>query len=229
MANILASKIYNSSSRKDKILGAIQDPKNTELVKQMASYLDEEFIDSKYLNPNASSDKSDMNSDKSVDKHETKDLHSSGSSPHLSHSSGGGSASTFNDLDAMFEDSDDFTAEGEVSDDNVDDSIPVDIDESELDIDSSTAICASISIDEVLGTLNLRDDTKGVSRVLVKDNELWIYYEDDVNLNKVMSEVIKQLLTSGYSYLEFNRLARSNNAVVFDIVEHSKASGGADS
>ena len=49
MANILASKIFISSSRQDKILSAIQDPINSELVQQMKSYLDEDFIAPEYL------------------------------------------------------------------------------------------------------------------------------------------------------------------------------------
>ena len=51
----------------------------------------------------------------------------------------------------------------------------------------------------------------------VKDSELWIYYKDDVNLNDKMIEVIEVLNSTGYTYLAFSRLARSNNAIVFDI------------
>ena len=71
--------------------------------------------------------------------------------------------------------------------------------------------------DTIKGTLNSIEATKGVSRLQVKDSELWIYYNDDVNLNDKMVDVIDVLNSTGYTYLVFNRLARSNNAIVFDI------------
>jgi hypothetical protein len=90
-------------------------------------------------------------------------------------------------------------------------------------ITSSTAIIWT-TLDDVVsdatvikGTLNAREDTSGVSRIEVKDSELWIYYNDDSNLNDKMVEVISVLNSTGYTYLKFNRLARSNNAIVFDV------------
>ena len=68
------------------------------------------------------------------------------------------------------------------------------------------------------GTFNSRKDCVGVSRVAVKDSELWVYYNDDINLNNVMTAVVDLVSELGMTYLEFNRLARSNNAIVFDIV-----------
>ena len=69
----------------------------------------------------------------------------------------------------------------------------------------------------IKGTLNVKEDTNGVTRLNVADSELWIYFHDDVNLNDKMVEVINTLNAAGYTYLKFNRLARSNNAIVFDI------------
>jgi hypothetical protein len=70
----------------------------------------------------------------------------------------------------------------------------------------------------IKATLNAREDTAGVNRLEVKDSELWIYYNDDSNLNDKMIEVISVLNSTGYTYLKFNRLARSNNAIVFDVL-----------
>lgn len=72
---------------------------------------------------------------------------------------------------------------------------------------------------QVKDTLNMKDDTKGVERTQIKkdDKELWIYYNDEINLNSIMSPVIESLNASGYSYLQFNRLARSDNAIVFEV------------
>jgi hypothetical protein len=76
---------------------------------------------------------------------------------------------------------------------------------------------------EIKGTLNVRQDTAGVNRVQIKNDELWIYYNDDINLNNVMANVIGVLNTANYSYFEFNRLARTDNAIVFTVdVETSK-------
>ena len=79
--------------------------------------------------------------------------------------------------------------------------------------------CDKVRVDAaaIKGTLNVRDDTKGVSRIFVKDKELWIYYQDKINLNSVMEPVIEVLNGTGFTNLEFNRLARTENAIVFDI------------
>lgn len=77
----------------------------------------------------------------------------------------------------------------------------------------------NLEVKDIKGLLNSNSDTSGVSRVSVKDDkELWIHYNDNVNLNDVMVNVIELVNQSGYSYLEFNRLARSENAVVFVIM-----------
>lgn len=87
------------------------------------------------------------------------------------------------------------------------------------------ATTASCTIDEtksainsIVGLLNAKDDTCGVRMAQVVDmKELWIYYQDDKNLNDVMEPVIKLLCQSDYSWLSFSRLARKDNAIVFDI------------
>ena len=80
--------------------------------------------------------------------------------------------------------------------------------------------CNSLRVDitALKGTLDVREDTHGVSRILVKDNELWIHYQDSVNLNSIMEPVIYVLNAAGFTQFEFNRLARSSNAIVFDIL-----------
>jgi len=74
-----------------------------------------------------------------------------------------------------------------------------------------------VDTDAIKGTLNVREDTKGVSRIFIKDDELWIYYQDKINLNSVMEPVISVLNGTGFTNLEFNRLARTENAIVFQI------------
>lgn len=72
-------------------------------------------------------------------------------------------------------------------------------------------------VESIKGTLNSQQLTCGVTRVAVKNDEVWCYYNDSVNLNEVMVEAIDLVSKAGYRYLEFNRLARSDNAIVFVI------------
>ena len=51
-----------------------------------------------------------------------------------------------------------------------------------------------------------------------------IHYNDSINLNNVMEPVISLLSNAGYSYLQFNRLARTENAIVFMINKSSSES-----
>lgn len=80
-----------------------------------------------------------------------------------------------------------------------------------------TQISLSGLAGELKGTLNARTSTAGVGRVSTKNDEVWIYYNDDINLNNVMTDVINTLTASNYHYLIFNRLARTDNAIVFTI------------
>ena len=67
-----------------------------------------------------------------------------------------------------------------------------------------------------MSMLNNNDSTSGVDYILQRNgNELWIYYNDDVILYDKMSQVIKMFDSSKYM---FNRLARSYNAIVLDII-----------
>ena len=229
MANILASKIFISSSRQDKILSAIQDPINSELVQQMKSYLDEDFIAPEYLKDDNS------NKDDIVDIRDSSNTQKDSSKPsfHPAHKTASSPASSFpgenyldddnndeTDIDETYSEPDKSSPDNNSLKDTSEDTSEED--DNLLDVHSSTDI--ESSLDSLRGLLNSREDCRGVSRISKKDNELWIYYSDDVNLNSVMTCVIETLAASNYSYLEFNRLARSNNAVVFDIVFQSVTS-----
>lgn len=106
------------------------------------------------------------------------------------------------------------------------------------DVNSATQVTASCGVslpcidvtddmrnqvESIKGTLNSQQLTCGVTRVAVKDDEVWCYYNDSVNLNEVMVEAIDLVSKAGYSYLEFNRLARSDNAIVFVIIKNDTA------
>jgi len=221
---IYASKLYRASKRKDKISAAFNNGKNAELVTQLKSYLDEEYQDlampkeTTQSNPDvAESQPSDSDTEGGANGS------GSSSSDRHSHAGGGSHSSLPSSLDPGFDedfnpadnlltvdDADIDTLSNDVSDSG---SAKEPVEES-VDVYGSTSV---ESIDVIKGTLNGRDDTKGVTRIQIKDNEMWIYYSDDTNLNNIMTSVIEFLNASGHTDLEFNRLARSDNAIVFVI------------
>lgn len=235
LQRIYSSKLYVTSTRKDKIHAAMQDPINAELVQQLEEYLSDDakaelkraIIDEKQ-SEQAAAPAADTSTDTGFD--------GGGRAPSTSH--GGGSHSSFTgdlaadfgdddlaDLDAPEASGDDASTEAPAPEEAPE---PVEsVTQEGKPITSSTTILWTTlddvvaDTDTIKGTLNAREDTTGVNRLEVKDSELWIYYNDDCNLNDKMIEVIGVLNATGYTYLKFNRLARSNNAIVFDIILNS--------
>lgn len=103
-----------------------------------------------------------------------------------------------------------------VKDEHIDESST---DDNNVNSSKKCAIRSSIDLDSLKGTMNAVSDTCGVQRVKIDEDkkELWVYYNDDINLNDIMTPLIELLESSSYNYLIFNRLARSGNAVVFEI------------
>ena len=223
LQRIYSSKLYITSTRKDKIDEVINLPYNKELVQQMSEYLDD--VGQVELEQAVSETKS--SAAPTVDT-------SDGAAP-----SGGGSSSPAPAGGASFSGDvftdfgDDELADIEVPEDEAPAEEPAEEPAAEptaaaSDVTGTSITAASCiiwtTLDDVVsdcetikGTLNALDTTKGVNRLQVKDSELWIYYSDDANLNDKMVDVIEVLNSTGYTYLVFNRLARSNNAIVFDI------------
>lgn len=232
---ITASKLYKASSRKKKILAAMSDPINLELVQQLDEYIGDEY------KPMLKPTEPDV---MEVEPTESESAPDTGRpSPIRSVPSGSGGGK----LSERF--GDDLDAEGEAKfdatnpdDDWDDDSTSGTADEATPNsstkpkakkkiVAETTSVnpCAGVhaSIDqlagELKGTLNTRSSTAGVIRVAVKDDELWLYYNDSINLNNVMPTVIDLLNAAGYNYLLFNRLARTDNAMVFTLALNDTA------
>lgn len=242
MKSIYCSKLYKSSSRKDKIRAAMKNPLNAPLVKQLEEYLDDKYID--IIEFENSKDSVSDNSNDSVADNTPVDQIPGGpdSTPG---SSGKSSSSNFGKVsDSSISDK----VVDEIKDDAADDILDSDdsIESTEDDLDNAnsstsvsdnslsglsyvnkSSILSNASYDaklqlsplEVAGILNSNSDTAGVMRTSVNDNEFWIYYNDKLNLNNVMGPAIVLLDSSSHSQLRFNRLARSDNAIVFDIIE----------
>lgn len=223
LKRILNCKMYRSSTRQSSILAAFQDPINKELVTQISNYLDEEdvaeIVEDTNQNPeNRIVDVTNISSENDEENLEDD-----------AHDEGDDSVNIADIIDSdkpidNKDDIDDSTENNHDLDDNSDE------DENDLveeslkstgDKITASVACTNIQIpkiaNEVKGLLNLSQDTAGVVRVTYQlaSNEFWVYYEDKINLNNVMNQVIDLLNAAGYTYLQFNRLARTDNAIVF--------------
>ena len=205
------------------------NPLNAELVQQIDSYVSPKY--QKMLREAEDAEQADSTSE--VEDGAAVSTPSGGSSSGSSFSGGGGGSFSGSD-----EDLPGMVADEPSSDESGSDSTDTDASVPELDtsepisddsVEQSTVIASSstekdaaLEVETIKGSLNVKEETAGVSRIRVKDKELWIYYQDTVNLNNVMSSVIDTMNALGYTYLEFSRLARSDNAIVFDIYESAQ-------
>ena len=224
---IFSSKLFAISNRKDEIRAAASNPINQNLMQQLSSALDRSYQKAEYLLDaedqaklkQSQTEDTEPEVDDSAETREINEtsIESEGSStpPHKP-----------SNLHGKFKEAEKDMAEGEQSSTSEDTSSDGGVDtttEAATEIDNGV-VANSIDddgiqdtkslTDSVKTTLNNNAETKGVSRASIKDDELWIYYEDSINLNKVMANVIETLNSLDYE-LEFNRLARSDNAIVF--------------
>lgn len=192
--------MYKSSTRKSKIQAALSNPVNQPLVTQLRSYLDDEYRKEEILEPDI-----EMKKGKGSP---VKDEHIDESSK---------------DGKKVIDDNTKFSnPNGDKEDTDVEDADKgsnSSEDDNNVNSSKKCAIRSSIDLDSLKGTMNAVSDTCGVQRVKIDEDkkELWVYYNDDINLNDIMTPLIELLESSSYNYLIFNRLARSGNAVVFEI------------
>lgn len=71
-------------------------------------------------------------------------------------------------------------------------------------------------IDRLEAALNSNSNTQGVIRCAEKDDEIWVYYNDDINISKILPDIMDELDANNITDISFSRIARSNNAIVFD-------------
>lgn len=220
---IFSSKLFAVSSRKAEIRAAASNPINQNLMQQLSTALDKSYQKAEYLLDEEDQEKLRKEQTESAEPEveeteESEVTEETGAEP-KEHSAPPAKPSNlhskFKEAEkSMSEDEPSETAEGTPTDTgSVDTKM-----EAATDIDNGiedNGIQDTKSIaDSVKAALNDNTETAGVSRTAVKDDELWVYYEDSINLNKVMASAIETLNTLGYG-LEFNRLARSDNAIVF--------------
>lgn len=211
---IYSSKMFLASKRQNDIRAKIEAAKDSELVQQLISDLDDEYQTVNHVAPELS-DKVDE-SNKEVGS-ESESAAKSPSGDHHVPSKTVGQPISFEETQEENDDAESPDAESPDAAEDPDESTKEEIYESiHVNI---------VPIDVIKGTLNHNAETAGVSRIETKDKEMWIYYSDDVNLNNIMTDVIELINNTGYTYLSFNRLARSNNAIVFEIANNTNMVG----
>lgn len=229
MKSIYASKLFKASKRQDQIKAAMVAQANLGLMQQLAEDLDDEFQTPENLGTDTSKPEEvteetdefdglivDEEIDPEKDLVTMDDLKSpkpSGSAPRISKSSG----SSKNKAPEKPEmDTSDLIPESPANEKPEPESKLV---EESTEVKSKENIKASITdkLNCFKDTLNSRQDTAGVIRIAQKEKEMWIYYNDDVNLNDIMVDVIECIANIDCNMFEFNRLARSDNAIVFVI------------
>lgn len=240
LEDITACKLYKCSPRKQQILIKassaiktskalnVQQPWQVDVPanKQDASNLETEDA----IDMQKQVDKDMPGSDKRHEAALKSNVHtrkSSSSEPRPNSSIDEGASKSDTDTDTSNESDDTLNTSTEESDDNSTDNV-----------DSATQVTASCGVslpridvtddmnnqvESIKGTLNSQQLTCGVTRVAVKNDEVWCYYNYSVNLNEVMVKAIDLVSKAGYSYLEFNRLDRSYNAIVFVIIKNDTA------
>ena len=205
---VMSSFVYSGSSRKAAILAAATNPINTELVTQLVRYLDEEYLKPK--EEFVRDDSENGSTEASGEPATQPNLLPPSEEPSFSGSD------HFESLASMFGDDVELPEESaelpEESEPEVASAEPEE--ESEPEVASSTNATASLEniSASIASMLNAVDTTSGVRSAKVLGTELWIYYKDNINLNSVMESVIDAVAPHE---LEFNRLARSHNAIVF--------------
>ena len=233
MKAIFASKLYKSSSRKDHIRAALSDPLNKELVQQLRSYLSDETkkeisdsptpqesFEEHYAAPDGWDEEEEPSSGHRVDTAPRSTTLPSGGSGNLTES-----WEDAEDLDLPDASNDDFEEDAESTPEQNE----ADVSETQDNLpdetaQASTAITGveddqvSIPSDtEIQELLKSQEQCPGVRKVSLQGDEIWVYYSDNINLNNVMEPTISAL--ASYPNIEFNRLARTYNAVVFTIEE----------
>ena len=199
---VLSSSLFAVSTKKAKIMAALTNPLNAELIQQSVSDLPEDTVAK--LNE---SDNQEPNKD--------------GASP----ASEGTKSITSDPKPIKFKVADHALEKdtADLEDDDSSKDSDNSVETNPVDVTSSVSVdCVVLDAEVIKSTLNGRDDTCGVVSIALKDSgvsELWIYYDDETNLNDTIYAVVSVFNSCGYNMLKFNRLARSNNAIVFDILE----------
>lgn len=211
---LASSRIYKSfsDSRKHFVVQAASNPINTKLVQQLVSYLDPEYRKDQYISTEPRNDPEPDSLDLSDDFDNAEDF-SNDPSPRSSEPLDSGPVRSTPDLPSGSP----MDSEVPSVEDDLGVNIVEDLPEPEEEISEATDIDTEDISTTVKNILESDESTSGVTRVALHDddNELWVYYNDKTNLNRIMSNVVDQIENHNLGLI-FNRLARMDNAIVFE-------------
>lgn len=214
MNTLYSSKLFKGSSRQAQIIAAASDPINSELMTQLADYLDDEYVPlaDPTSQPTDTVDDADSEESSKADSAELdEDIDMSDFEVDL--------GDDFN-LDDHRVDypstpergpAEERPSEGGSSEEEPSEE-PNKVEEA-TEIEGNSILGTS-GYSQLKEILNEKEATSGVERVHASSEEVWIYYNDSVNLNNKMIDVI-EAASECCNSLSFNRLARSENAIVF--------------
>lgn len=224
MVSIYNCKMFRCSPRKDFIISAMQNPVNHELVQQLRDYIDVDQPDEMVKDNNNANRNPETSQQVDTANEQLPAGFERGS--FLARTPG----LVVDEIEDVPDPSDDMDAnydQGATNDssqaEETEEADDIEAKPEHEEVQESTKVVADTLIPEhIKGTLNIDDATAGVSRAVIKDKELWLYYNDSINLNNVMTEVLDKVNSANFSTLSFSRLARSDNAIVFDILQSSQ-------
>lgn len=212
MEAIFSAKLFRTSPRQAAIKAALEDPINQELVLQLRKYLDEDAVQ-KLAEQQAEPAEPQVIQPTENTSEGEKQVVQVSSISQTSESSEDVVDEDVTDEPTADEDSDDVTSSFAAN------MVNVTAAEEVTSIEANPFVVPSL--DTIQGQLNAVEDTCGVIRTKQVGDELWIYFNDKKNLNNLMESVIDRLGAAGFYQLEFNRLARTDNAIVFQIANIS--------
>lgn len=192
---ILSSHIIRSNKHRDQIKSAITDPINKELIQQLSEYIDWDDVDEEVIDELKGEDNKEDVSDEEVPEEQI-------------------SEDEINDEDKPDKphkhDKPSRPANSEKPDKPEEDKIE---EPEEPDLDSATHISSNKIEATIKTTLTQLQSSKDINLISIKGNEIWVRYNDTINLNDIMYDTIKCVTDN--TDLTFNRLARFDNSIVF--------------
>lgn len=188
---ILSSHIIRSNKHRDQIKSAITDPINHELVQQLSEYIDWDDVDEEVIDELKGEDNKDnVNEEEVPEEHiEDEDMPEK-DKPHK--------PDKLNKPTNPDSDKPDKPEEDKVE---------------EPELESATKIPTNKIESAIKTTLTQLQSSKDINLISIKGNEIWVRYNDTVNLNDIMYDTIKCVTDN--TDLTFNRLARFDNSIVF--------------
>lgn len=191
---ILSSHIIRSNKHRDQIKSAITDPINHELVQQLSEYIDWDDVDEEVIDELKGEDnEDDVNEEEVPEEHiEDEDMPEK-DKPHKPDKLNKPTNPDSDKPDKLDKPEEDKAEEPE--------------------LESATKIPTNKIESAIKTTLTQLQSSKDINLISIKGNEIWVRYNDTVNLNDIMYDTIKCVTDN--TDLTFNRLARFDNSIVF--------------